>query len=355
MADETFSIGCAVATQATLGTFDSTLETDSEFGGTITAAEGAVLGDRESGDAESGITIPTFTRLVRENADVAASFTRQVSSFERNQATGFTIAWQAKGNGATVSGTPADGEAKPDAGIDALIEGAGLIGANGTAPTYEYAPRTNASSGGSTRYISVALWIGTHLWKFRDCVVEQLQLSNVAGEGGLWTANVRIGDVYEFGDDVTFPSFTFNNQASLSSPRVVSAPATYSTAKGFGSFTLSVNNAIEEVPDSNTANGFRLDQTSRTFDIESQLFLDTADSDLEYQELIRTTGTPANWSHQVGTAAGGSDVANAYKVEARRIEVEEVKYDRAATATVANLKGHATHTSAGSEFTLTLN
>ena len=76
---------------------------------------------------------------------------------------------------------PPAGEAKPDAGIDARWQMAGFVGANGTNPLYEYTPRHAGSSGGSTIYGTLKLWIGDLSFVLWDALIESLSIVINAG------------------------------------------------------------------------------------------------------------------------------------------------------------------------------
>ena len=72
MADEAFQIGIAVGLQSAFGAINGTIR---DLGVTLSSTDGIILGDKEAGDFESGISIPNFVKAVREVADVAGSLT----------------------------------------------------------------------------------------------------------------------------------------------------------------------------------------------------------------------------------------------------------------------------------------
>lgn len=350
MADEAFAVAIAAAIQTARGTENIPANWTS---GTFDETDGAILGDRESGDAESGITLPTFARRARAVADVAGSFTKQPDSFEENEVQSLTLTFQAKGNGATV--TPSAGETQPDAGIDAIVEGAGLIGANGTSPVVNYTPRHNASSGGAKAYLTIGLWIGSTRWYLKDCIVQRLRLTMPAGEAPLFVAEIVVGSIFSKTASVTFPTVTYGNQATLSAPVVTSAPMTYGTAKGFGTMDLIVENDIERTPDSNEASGIRLGVGGRTIRIEGTLFLDAANPDFEYDELERASGARSHATIQLGAVAGAADTANGIRIEAKDVQPTSLKHNEADNAVIVDLAGFATGAAVGDEFELRWN
>lgn len=350
MADQEFKIGFAIGVQSGFGTPNATI---AGLSGSLSSSDGIVLGDRESGDAESGILIPSIESAFREVAAVSGSFTEQADAFLRAVVNGFGIALPLQGNGATA--TPATGEAQPLAGIDATLQSLGLAGANGTAPVVAYTPVS-----GATVYSTIKLWIGDLSFVFTDCIVESGQVVFTPGGNGILTANFAVGThdpATDFADGVTFPTFDYTTQASLAAPTVEGVNFTWGQVRGFNTLTLNIENTIEEAGDSNVAStGLRQTQTRRMFTIDGTLYLDDGDSDFEYQGLVSSSAPTADLSFQVGDVAGAAEVLNAYLVEVNNLQAKAIKYNRIGTATVVELTGaKATATAAGGEFTLTFN
>jgi len=341
MADELFTIGAAFGVQSAFGTVNATVR---DLAGAIGVTDGIVLGDRESGDAESGITIPDLERVFREVADVG--LTKQHSTRIRDAINGFAIAFQLKGNGS--ASTPLAGEGKPDAGIDALLQAAGLVGANGTAPVYAYTP------GSTAVYLTAKLWLGDLSFVFQDCLAD-LEIPFTGGEIGVASAAIAAGSITVAADGVTFPTFTYGNQSSLSAPNVEAVGHAWGTTRPFSDLTLSIANAIEDIPDSNAATGIRKDQTGRIITATGTIWVDTADSDFAYQEAIKTVAPTAEESFQVGTIAGPAATLNAYLVSLSNPGTHRVKYDRLGGQLVATVELRAEDPVAGGEFTLTYN
>ena len=76
MADQNWNIGIAIGVQSAFDTINATVR---DLSGSLGVSDGIVLGDLESGDAESGITVPDIERIFRAVADVG--FTRNFSTF----------------------------------------------------------------------------------------------------------------------------------------------------------------------------------------------------------------------------------------------------------------------------------
>lgn len=347
MADETFAIGLALDTQSAIGTVNSTV---AALSGSIGSSDGCVLGDKGSGDAESGITIPNLEQFVREVAQVSGSFTAQADAFLRTLVNGFQVSIPMQGNGATAT-TPASGEALPLNGIDALWQSAGLSGANGTAPIYVYTPRATAV------YLTAKLWIGDLSFVFQDVIPNSVTIAHEAGGSGIATFDLAVGSLNAFSDGVTFPTINYTTQATLANPSIVGVSHSWGQSRGFENLSVTITNSIETFGDSNVAaTGTRQSQTSRVVTVDGRMYIATADSDFEYQQLVSTTAPTSDLSFQVGTVAGASDVINAYKIECNNLQPKSIKYDRTGTAMVVELSGaKCTATSAGGEFTLTYN
>ena len=363
MADETFDgLALAVGTQTAAGGFGFINATVRDLSGTIDETDGCVLGDKASGDAESGISSPTLEAIFREVAAVAASFTESADSFQRLSVSGFSITFPVQGNGATAT-TPAAGEADLATlfpGYEALYEMMGLIGANGAAPVVEYTPRHSGSSDGSTIYGTIKVWHGDLSMVFEDCLIESAEFVSTPGGNVLCTANILVGktDTANIADGVTFPTITYGAMSSLAAPVVEGvAFATFGQTRPFENLTVKVQNTIEEFGDSNVATtGKRQAQTRRQILVSGTIYVATADSDAAVQNLINSSAPTADLSFQVGTAAGASDVVNAFKVEVNNLQSKSIKYNRIGQALVAELTdAKATATSAGAEFKLTMN
>lgn len=356
MADETFQVGMAIGIQsgttvnATIAALDGTTA--------LASSNGIVLGDKGSGDAESGITIPDIEQIVREVATVTGSFTQQADAFLRAAITGFDVTIPMQGNGATA--TPAVGEAQPLAGPDVLWQIAGLTGANGGANAeYDYSPTT----GTGTLYATVKLWVGDHSFVFKDCVCDTTTLEFTPGGSALATFAMRVGSLNAFATGIgTLGTWDYTTQASLANPPVEGVAFTWGTGhpssgSGFESLSVTISQPISTFGDSNVATtGTREIQTGRVFTVDGRLFSSDADSDYDYQNLISTSAPTDDLSFQVGTAQTGAGTINAFLVECNNLQAKAIKYDRTGSLVVAEISGaKCTATSDGGEFRLTFN
>jgi len=353
MADELFDgIALAIATQSSgFGTVDANCKA---LSGALVVGDGIILGDKSAGDAETGITLPNFSTIVREVPQIAGSFTQQADDFLREVVEGLAITFPLKGNGAD-AGAPDAGAAQPDAGIDELWGTAGLVGANGAAaPDYKYTPRASAE------YSTVHLWVADLDFILMDCLVDVAQIAFTPGGSALVTANIKVGSVESWNDGVTFPTFTWGAQSSLAAPVVEGVNFTnFGQVRGFENLTITISNSIAEYGDSNVATtGIRQSQTDRVITVDGRIYLATADSAAEHTALVNTSAPTADLSLQLGDPdVGGAETElNAALINVNNLQPKSIKYDRTGTAAVVELSdSKATSTTAGTEFMLEYN
>ena len=350
MADELFDgIALAIGTQASgFGTVNSTVKA---LSGALVVGDGIILGDKSSGQADTGITLPSHSAIVRDATQVAASFTQQADDFIRELVEGLAITFPLKGNGA--SSTPAADEAKPDAGIDELWGTAGLVGASGAAtPDYKFTPRATAE------YSTIHLWVADLDFILMDCLVDVATIAFTPGGNALVTANVKVGAVESANDGVAFPTFTWGTQQSLAAPTVENvAFSAFGQVRGFEDLTITITNGIAEFGDSNVVTtGIRQSQVDRVITVDGRLYLATADSAAARTALISTSAPTADLSLQLGTARTTTGTINAALINVNNLQPKSVHYDKTGTAAVVELSGaKATATTAGDEFMLEYN
>jgi len=341
----------AIATQSAFGTVDAGVKA---LSGALVNSDGIILGDRESGENDTGIVIPNFSSIVRELPIIAGSFTEQAAEFIREAVDGLAITFPLKGNGAD-AGAPDAGVAQPFAGIDELLGCAGLVGANGAAaPDYKYTPR------GSIEYASIHLWLGDLDFILQDCVVDTLSLAFDPGAVALATATFKVGKVESWNDGVTFPTFTWGSQSSLASPVVEGvAFAAFGQTRGFENLVITISNEIADHKDSNVADtGIRHSQSVRPITVDGKLYVEAGDSAAEHTALVATSAPTADLSFQVGDPdVGGAETElNAYLVNVNNLHARDIKYGREGTSLAVELTGaRATGTAGGDEFMLEYN
>ena len=353
MAKEDFRVGIAFGVQAAFGTPDATI---AALSGSLTTANGIVLGHRDAGDANSGITLPSFVRIESEKPDVAASFTKQFPDLLRHEPQGFAIAIPLKGNG--VTSTPSAGQAAPLAGVDALLNMSGLVGANGTAPIRSFTPRHAGSTDGSTKYGTCKLWIDDLSYVIYDLLVETMEIELTPGGLAIATFNFTVGS-YEPStgrvEGVTFPTFNYGTMETLSAPRVVGVAHTWGQSRGFESMTVSIENEIESFQDSNAPNGLGKSQTGRTVSVEARIFVDDANDGYDFDAIERTVAPTDDMTMQIGTVAGAGQTINAFGITVNNVHPNSVKRTREGQYLIDEISASGTATTAGGEFTLSFN
>jgi hypothetical protein len=344
MADQSWAIGFACDVQVDVDTLNATV---AALSGSLVSSDGIVLGDRDSGEHNSGITLPSHIRQGRAVADVAGSLSKQDDSFLRVDTQGMQISVPLKGNGAT--STPLAGEAKPLVGIDALLQAAGWEGANGAAPLYVY------ELGSSTIYLTVKLWVADVAYVYKSVACERFEMVSTPGGISVATFDLVPSSVESVTDGTAFPTFDYGTQTSLDAPVVQGVAHAFGQTRGFNQWTLTIDNAIADIEDSNQPSGIRKEQDERTIDAAATLFVDDSDSDFDYAQLVDTAAPSDAASYQVGTIAGPAGEINAYLFEMDTPRNIEHKATKLGGATGSELTMRATATAAGEEARLTFN
>lgn len=351
MAKITAQIAMAIGPQATEGVADPTI---AALATTVTNQDGLVIGDRDAGVLNSGISLE-IARIFDELADVPGSFTKQPSTFLRADPGTFSFAWQLKGNGATISGTPADAEYDLEAptaggdaitiGIDTILKASGLTGAawaGGVGWVY-----TPAAPGLATAKI----WWGDMAVIIADI---RANLSIEYTPGGVAIATATLAGVVDSKVVETFPStITPGNLSGVAAPVLESAGNTFEAARGFESFTLTIDNGIEDIPDSNVAGGVVKEQTERSITGEMKLIADSVSGiDMEYDELIRATAPTVPLTFENGAAAGIGALAIGHQINLPNPEVRSWVPDTSGTKAAHTIELAMVDTAQDGEFAL---
>lgn len=358
MADQPWAIALSIGVQAAFGTINSTIR---DLAGVKNSTDGFVLGDKNSGDAESGITIPNFERIVREVAKVEASFTERADSFLRTAVNGLAISLPTQGNGADAGAPDQDAASLSTLlpGRDAIYQCAGLNESTGAAdPDVDYDPRATAV------YATIKLWLGSGAtgmsYVFQDCISESLAWAFTPGGNVIETSNFKVGSLALAAVGVTFPTVDYTSQASLAAPVVQGVTfSAFGQARGFENLVVTCQNEITEHQDSSVAiTGLRQAQTRRQFLVDGTLYVALADVDAAYIEHINTSPPTNDLTAQIGDPdVGGAETElNAFLFAVNNLEAKDIKYNEEAGALVVELSGcKATGTAAAAEFKLKYN
>ena len=345
MAEFTFEIAAAFAAQGTNpGDNDGVNTTLKAITSAVADTDGLVLGDRASGIGESGIDFQV-ARGLREKA-VLAKLTPPPSAFLREDLVTLTIAVQLAGNGDIASATPVAADFPPRPGIDALLKCSSLFPSDDAGiPSRKYTPDLVIPA-------TCKLWDSQRAWVLYD-LIGNLVLNTPPGDLGIATFTLA-GKVDSFTVEA-FPTTTYGNQATLSGPTVEQVGHNWgmsAAARGFSEMQVTIDNAVEDVPDGNASDGIRKRQTGRTIVLDGTLYSDGADVDFGHGELIRTTVPTEPLLYTVGTPAVGSGTINAYRVKAITPELRELTPAKLGTSHAEGHKLNAVASSAGGEFEL---
>lgn len=323
-----FDFDVAVAFAAQSGeTYDPTLDAISATlsGDPDGTDDGLLLGDPESGIGESGLSL-TYAPDRRDKGVVAGSFTRPLSDWLKLQVPTFSFSFPFCGNRGTTTATPVDADFTPLTGVDAILQGAGMVGtaAAGTGWIYNF--------GAAEKFSSLVYFFGNRL-ELQSCQCSSLSIEFTPGSIPVATAEIVVGSVKDPTDDsfaaVSLPTLDYGAQASVSAPVIESVGHSWQNSKGFQSLTLTITPATELVPDSNEPNGETSEQTGRESTIEATLFADDADQVHELKQAFATSaGDLDALSFTVGTAASGSDPALAFSVLALQPELVDGTPDK---------------------------
>lgn len=313
MAKFAFETAVAFATQTAEGTYNSTLD---GLTTSITAAQGLVLGSASAGVRESGLTLG-FERVREEKAFLAGSFTRDISDFRKTGVASFTFTMPFTGSRVTVAGAPADADAIPITGLDALLEGMGLTGAawgSGVGHQYVFA---------TPNPISALVHVSGNRWELLDCRVAG-EIKHTAGAVPILTATIAVGSIKNRAKAALPTTLTYGEQSSVSAPKCKAVGFEWPAAddRGFQEVSLQITPSIEEIGDSNATDGTILEVSSRAVRLVGTLWADdTTDAGYEYDQLIETaSGNLDQLSFQVGTAMADTFPAEAYQIVAPKPE-----------------------------------
>lgn len=361
MAEIGFLLGAAFLNQTTRGTINSSIPAIGSGSGTSGAIEnvtdGAVLGDAASGIGESGISL-SLDKSITEKAVVTGSFTRDFANYVARTVESFSITIPLKGNGETTTATPVAADFTPDVGIIALWRAAGLTGAAASA-TWQFTPA-------STNIVSAGVYIGNESSNgirvlIKDVEAKSMSMNFTPGE--VATATFDLSGVYESADETgSWPAapFEYGNQSALSAPAVTGVAFTWgpdtpaARSIGFSELEIAFDLQSQTVKSSNATSGELQLQEGREIRITGTI--DATDGEFLYELDQLGESNIANaeaLSFTVGTAATGSDTANAYTVEVLDPELVSLTPDKLGNSGAWVIELIARSATANGEFSLT--
>ena len=315
MADHSFgNIALAILPMASVSTITG-LTTS------VNTAQGLVVGVGTTGEGNSGIELPTHTRVGLELARLGKG--RQADAFIREEASGLKITFPLGGARNTVGGTPADADFDLSQsgifpGFDAILKAVGLTGAAwSTGVGWEF------KASGATTASAIALFAGGFKVVYQNALVAKLTIKAPPGEIATVEAEFSTPSVDAWGAQ-TLSTITQGNQATAC-PVVQSANFTYGNLRPYESIEISLAPTTESAPDSNTSNGLRSRQTAFDVEVSGLIYAATADADAERDTLISTAAPTTDATFQIGSAAVAAGVANAYAIDINNATVRKGK------------------------------
>lgn len=345
MAKFDFDVAVAFAPQSAEGVYDPTLDAisatlDGDPGGTD---DGLLLGDSASGIGGSGLTL-VMGREGREKAVLGSSFTRPISDYLRTSVRSFQFAFPWCGNRGTISGTPADAEYEPLVGVQGLLAGLGMVGADwgsGDGRSWKF---------GAAEPLSALVYVNGFRGEFLDCRLNSLSINYTPGSIAIATADVAVGSVKDPAakgfSPASLPTLTYGPQATVSAPVIELVGNTWQDTKGFQSLTLTITPEIREDLDSNLTDGVSKAPAGRETKIEATMFGDDADKVHALDQAYATVGGDLDaLSFQVGTDAGAAAIAEAIQLVAPQPALDQGAPQKLGTRggdTVSLILGHDT-------------
>ena len=322
MGEITFLAGAAFLNQTTLGTFNTSVPdigAGSDSNSIDNTTDGAVIGLDGAGIGDSGISLGLGKEII-EKAVVAGSYTRGFADYIARTIESFSIEIPLKGNGKTTTASPVAADFTPDLGVAALFRAAGLDG-NEVGATWAYTPL-------AADLISAAVYLGNQAnngvkIEIRDIIAKSLELKFTPGEIGraLFNLGGIVEGVNETGSWPATP-FNYGNQASLSAPIIEGVGFTWgpdtpaARTLGFSDLALNISLETEEIKASNLTPGTLTRQTGRTITVSGTFDAESPEALYETNQLAESAIANAEaLTFLVGTAATGSDTANAYQID----------------------------------------
>ena len=357
MASVTAELALLAVPQATDGTIDPTLSALSAAD--VHNEDGLVLGTADAGELDSGIDFQT-ERASIDVADVGGSFTKNLSTFLREDIGTFTFAWQLKGPGKTRGPSVVDADYALDAvnqtdvpsqavGVDAILQCCGLSTSAGwgSGDGWTYQPGSSANA-------SMRVYDSGLKWDLKDVTGD---IEFVLTPGGLIIATATMsGTVHDVGA-LAFPTtLDYGNQSAISAPVVESVQNVYPspTLKGWDGMTISVNNQREEVLDSNAAGGVSDRQTGREVTLSYGIYSDDGNLDFEHEELVKAAATSENMAWLVGDQANAdTEVIKAVRFDIPEQDIRSIKTRRTDARRVVEVTSRAVSSAQNGELLIT--
>lgn len=293
--------------------------------GTAQVSDGLVQLDASIGPLSTGLDF-TMGGEFSENAPTGLS--KVAATLLRATIDGLTVAVPIAGSRAVVAG-PTDGEFALDVGVLALLKSCGLTFANsapGEGPTGIGQTVRLGSQAPATIKLMHA---GGYRLIWTNCVASPTLKFT---PGGIGLVTLEIAGTFVERATETFPgTISYGNQALAGPPAVQSVGNVWgagSVARGFSELEVAIDNATENVPDSNATGGEVAASSERTVNVSAQIYGESTDADFEIETLLKTVAL-TSLSFSVGGAVQtpNGQRANRYSVKIPKLEVRSVAQD----------------------------
>ena len=333
MSKYNFAVACAFAASAE-STYDATLDA---IAGTLTSADGLLLGKSGTGIGDSGLTLG-LGREYDDKSVESGTLTRPISDFLRMTVPTFTFSFPLCGNRANASTPVVDADCVPLTGMDAILQGAGLVGgAWGSGVGHHYVF-------GATNLLDALVYVNGMRLELQDCRCSSLAMQFAAGAIPVGISTIAVGTVKDVSQASLPGTLTWNEQASVSAPKITAVANEWKNTRGFSELTITIAQDIADVPDSNATDGIVKELDGRTTTVTGTLFSDDTGSDEIFdadQIEEDTEGNLEELTFEVGDASTDGNPVKAINYSLPLLELHVSNQDKLGSRAATVITGVA--------------
>ena len=223
------------------GVYDSTLDaiTTTLDGDVNGDDDGLLLGDREQGVKNSGLSI-SMGRKGRPTAPLGSSYSTSIDDFIALVVNTLNYGFVFAGSRRTTTGTPQDSDFVPSVGFDALLEASGFTGAATGGPVgHSYTP------GGIQTASGLVYWSGNR-FELQDILCSQFKIDYTPGGLAIVSTAQEVGlvkDPTAAGDaTVALPTLDYGAQLTVAAPPFTGIVATWKNTFRINSLSITIDN-----------------------------------------------------------------------------------------------------------------
>ena len=138
----------------------------------------------------------------------------------------------------------------------------------------------------------------------------------------------------------------------MAAPVIEQVGNAFGQTRGWSELTISFENAIEEIPDSNELNGVRIEEGDlREVSVSGTIDSDDGDPDFDFQNIVATTAQTDDLSFQVGDDGVALGSATAVALTLGNLNLQELTPAQPARSKANTFSAFATGTTDGAELT----